>query len=134
MAVKPLVAVELEGGCYVPLSHMLNGDGYFRKGRGFENEMFHRTMWKHYGGMIPEGFEIDHLCGNRACFNVEHLRCIKREKHLEHTNRTRYAERLEDARQLWIKADGKITGAELGRLYGVTNSTGCRWIKRWRNA
>lgn len=92
MAAKPLKAIITEGGCFVPVSHSLNHDGYFRK--RYESsrkskkslEMFHRTMWKHFNGEIPEGYEIDHKCKNRACFNVAHLQCIDGSLHASLSN------------------------------------------------
>ena len=36
----------------------------------------HRAAWVHANGQIPEGMTIDHLCKNRRCVNVEHLRLM----------------------------------------------------------
>jgi hypothetical protein len=38
----------------------------------------HRIAWRaaHDGREIPEGYEIDHLCFVRNCFNPAHLECI----------------------------------------------------------
>ncbi|WEM05518.1 HNH endonuclease [Ralstonia phage BOESR1] len=52
--------------------------------------MFHRAMWEHHNGPIPEGYEINHLCNNRGCCTLEHLECITREEHLIKTNKARY--------------------------------------------
>lgn len=46
-----------------------NGDGYGRIGRKF----VHRMAFEEAGGVLIKGMEIDHLCGNRACYNAEHL-------------------------------------------------------------
>lgn len=131
MARKPLVAVTLQSGCFIPLSHALNQDGYFRKRSANDIEMFHRTMWRHHGGVIPEGYEIDHICGNRACFNVKHLRTLIRKDHLIHTNKTRYSSRKKRAYEAWVSSDQTLTGTELGKMFGVTYSTGCRWVREW---
>lgn len=40
-------------------------------GRGFQA---HRYAWERAQGPIPEGMLVDHICWNRACVNVEHLR------------------------------------------------------------
>lgn len=34
----------------------------------------HRYAWERSRGPIPDGKVIDHVCWNRACVNVEHLR------------------------------------------------------------
>ena len=34
----------------------------------------HRLVWERDRGPIPDGMFIDHMCFNRACMNVEHLR------------------------------------------------------------
>ena len=48
-------------------------DGYglcFLKGyRGFA----HRAAYRAFGGEIPEGAQLDHLCRNKPCVNPDHL-------------------------------------------------------------
>lgn len=36
----------------------------------------HRAVWEKERGPIPPGMFIDHMCRNRACVNVEHLRVV----------------------------------------------------------
>ena len=36
----------------------------------------HRLAWELANGPIPEGMEIDHLCRNHACINVDHLEVV----------------------------------------------------------
>lgn len=90
---RPLRFIENEDGCYIPLSHALNHDGYFRKRWGTEMEMFHRFVWRATYGDIPEGYEINHLCGCRACSNIKHLECIPGKEHTVKTNEERYVDR-----------------------------------------
>ncbi len=99
-----LRAITTPAGCYVVVSHKHNADGYFRKSWGNKRSgdhvliMFHRVIWLHRGNEIPVGHEIDHTCGNRACFNVSHLRVVPREVHLVETNRHRWINPLNPIR------------------------------------
>jgi len=36
----------------------------------------HRAAWIKVNGEIPNDMVIDHMCGNRGCVNVEHLRVV----------------------------------------------------------
>ena len=33
----------------------------------------YRFVWEYFHGPMPEGFEPDHLCNNRACCNPAHI-------------------------------------------------------------
>lgn len=36
----------------------------------------HRWAYEHFKGVIPEGYQIDHLCRVRACVNPDHLEAV----------------------------------------------------------
>lgn len=38
----------------------------------------HRVAWELTNGPIPEGMTIDHLCGIKPCFNLDHLQLSTR--------------------------------------------------------
>jgi hypothetical protein len=38
--------------------------------------LVHRLAWEIANGPIPKGMQIDHLCRNRACINVDHLEVV----------------------------------------------------------
>lgn len=44
----------------------------------------HRWMYERTYGPIPEGHEIDHMCSNRLCVNIEHLRLASHKQNSEH--------------------------------------------------
>ena len=41
-----------------------------------KNEWAHRVSWQWQNGSIAQGLVLDHLCRNRACVNVAHLRLV----------------------------------------------------------
>ena len=64
----------LENGCWEwqgPLNR--NGYGLFYLSK---TRAAHRVSYEFFVGLIPEGLQIDHLCRNRACVNIEHLEIV----------------------------------------------------------
>jgi hypothetical protein len=47
-------------------------DGYGKTTGG----LAHRAAWVRANGPIPEGMTVDHVCFQRDCVNVEHLRLL----------------------------------------------------------
>lgn len=61
-----------------------NGDGYGRIRAGGRDRRAHRVSWEMTNGSIPEGMDLDHRCGNRACVNPDHLRVTTRSQNMQH--------------------------------------------------
>lgn len=82
--------VKTDSGCIVVVNRRLNSDGYYRArtSDGYL-EMYHRTIWKQTNGEIPIGFEINHVCRNRACCNLDHLELLDVSYHKTITNLSR---------------------------------------------
>lgn len=134
---KPLRFITTDSGCIIPSSHKLNSDGYFRSrdhrhiGSGSKPLiMYHRLVWELSFGTIPDGFEIDHKCRNRACCNLEHLQVLSGKEHTIKTNKERYSERFANAYEHWKQT--QCTGVALSKEFGVTFSCACRWIREWK--
>lgn len=36
----------------------------------------HRSVWEIENGEIPDGYVIDHICGNASCCEIKHLRAV----------------------------------------------------------
>lgn len=58
-----------------------------------------RLIWEERHGPIAAGFEVDHLCGNRACPSIDHFELVtaaeNRRRALEPATQTaRFAQRL----------------------------------------
>jgi len=128
---KPLKLELTKEGCVIPTSHCLNADGYFRKKVPLLGLiMFHRAVWIRTYGEIPEGYEVDHLCKNRACCNIKHLRILEGTEHAIITNKERYSNRKAQAYSYWLET--KCTGTALGQHFNVTFSAACRWVREWK--
>src|SRR5437899_3807758 len=66
----------LDSGCWqwTAARHRL-GYGAFAVGSDLQGYA-HRWSYLFFVGNIPEGHVIDHLCGNPACVNPEHLEAV----------------------------------------------------------
>ena len=66
------------------------GYGVRRRPRPRRMVYVHRDAWEEANGPIPDGMVIDHLCNNRACYNVDHLRLAthSENQHAEHSPTT----------------------------------------------
>jgi hypothetical protein len=65
------------GSCHV-FRYSKNTYGYGRFTINHKNHFVHRWVWELENGPIPAGMEIDHMCRNRACCNIDHLRLVTR--------------------------------------------------------
>lgn len=60
-------------GCRLWQGYKLaNGYGQTKFDR--RNWVVHRLIWEKTNGPVPVELQLDHLCKNKACCNVEHLR------------------------------------------------------------
>jgi len=66
-------------------AHSWNGYGLVSVGR--TNKRAHRVAYALWVGPIPEGLEIDHLCGVRDCFNPDHLDAVTQLENLRRRRR-----------------------------------------------
>jgi hypothetical protein len=68
---------EVESGCH-QWTACTSAAGYGRFNDGKRIVFAHRYAWEAAHGKIEDDLVIDHLCRNRACVNVEHLRAVTR--------------------------------------------------------
>ena len=57
------------------------GYGHIWVGGDKHSSLAHRVSYELHVGPIPDGLEIDHLCGNKKCVNPEHLEAMSRAEH-----------------------------------------------------
>jgi len=60
------------------------GGGYPRMSLNGQTVAVHIVVWTNEHGYIPGKKQIDHLCENRLCVNVEHLEMVS---HIENQKR-----------------------------------------------
>lgn len=68
-------------GCWFWLGH-IQKNGYGQTSRESKKIYAHRLSYEYYIGLIPEGMDIDHVCGMRSCVNPEHLRLATRSQNM----------------------------------------------------
>lgn len=96
-AARSLQFVGLETGCFVAISHSPDlSTGYFKKAWGtchtptYKRAYMHRVVYEMHNGSIDEGYEVDHICGVRACCNPDHMRLLTKSEHATHTGVMRW--------------------------------------------
>lgn len=69
----------------------LGTDGYGRVLVAHRRErVAHRVAWESVRGPVPDGLQLDHLCRNRRCVNLDHLEPVPQRENLRrgvHANR-----------------------------------------------
>lgn len=109
-------------------------DGYVRLGGrgGTSTHLYaHRVIWETVNGPIPDGYEIDHLNGNKAKNRISNLDAVTRSQNvlralalgLAPRGEQKAAAKLTDEKVREIRASVGVTTAQLARDFGVDKST-----------
>jgi len=72
-------------GCWI-WTGRVSERGYGYIGEGKRRRRVHRWLWERERGPIPDGMELDHVCQNKLCINLDHLEVVT---HAENMHRTR---------------------------------------------
>lgn len=108
---EPYQTIDLGYGtlCWVWQRHVTR-HGYGTIG----SKLAHRVFYERYRGTIPQGYDIDHVCGVRSCVNPTHLEAVSR---ADNVRRGKSAKLTPDAvRQIRVSGENSH---KLARRYGV---------------
>ena len=122
--------------CYTPDFGYTNPDGYVRvlnkpRPQGGLLKMRHRLYWEDAYGKIPDGYEINHLCKNRACCNIEHLECLLVSEHRAKDNALRYKDRADKVVE-YVLDNPDMYQREVADVFGISQAGVCVIMKRYR--
>lgn len=95
-------------------------NGYSRIRRG-KMVQAHRWVWELINGPIPANMVIDHMCSNRKCVALDHLRLVTQKENImagKHSidNRSHCNQGHSFKENLTIRSNGKRECAECNRV------------------
>ena len=73
--------VDRKTGCWV-WTGSTRKDGYGSVRLDGRTVYIHRAWWEFNNGPVPEGLQLDHLCANKLCINLEHLEPVTKSANL----------------------------------------------------
>lgn len=111
---------EWKGLCMV-WTGTIAANGYGRMWNDGSSVAAHRYAWERENGPIPEVVEIDHICHNRKCVTVEHLRLSSRAQNMRNLGGASASNRV-GARNVTRTPHGKY--AVRVTKFGVTHYFG----------
>ena len=74
--VRPAFVEDPITGCWISTAPS-TGNGY----RGSSGNPAHKDAYERLCGLVAEGSDCHHLCGNRECVNAEHIIALSRADH-----------------------------------------------------
>ena len=86
----------------------------------------HRWAWELVNGKIPDGKVIDHLCRNRACVALDHLRVVTQQENImaglhNIDNRSHCNQGHPFEGNIMVRKNGKRECAECNRVRARAN-------------
>lgn len=102
-------------------------NGYSRIFVDGKNIQAHRWAWELVNGKIPTGLVIDHICKNRKCVAIDHLRVVTQQENImaglhNIDNRTHCNQgHLFTKENIMVRKSGKRECAECNRVRARKN-------------
>lgn len=107
-------------GCWIWI-YSLDRDGYAKADHGGSKIYAHRLLYILYKGIIPLGYEIDHLCKLRCCVNPDHLEAVTKEENFRRVGTVKLTKAIADE----IRAKAQFGSRALANEYGISQSNIC---------
>ena len=133
---SPVDYVVDAAGCWIWQRSILPRWGYGMAWRDGRHVLAHRWFYEQVHGPVPTGYQLDHLCRNRACVNPAHLEVVTRR-----TNARRGANTILTAEQVAEIRAHRPDAARYGRAalaakYSVSEATikDIRTGRTWQDA
>ena len=121
--------VDIETGCWLWRGALARGYGKVWDPRTHKKALVHRLAFVLAGGVIPGGYQLDHLCRVRRCFCPAHLRPVTQQENL-----------LAPGSLALVAREAALTHCPQGHPYSGDNLytdprgwRGCRECKRARD-
>ena len=90
-------------------------NGYERLSTKLGAKRVHRIVWETFNGEIPDGYEIDHIEGNRADNRLKMLRCVTHKENMANeVTRKRLGESM-NGHEVSLQAREKLRNAHKGK-------------------
>lgn len=93
---------EDDGDCRV-WTRTKNNRGYGKMSYKGKLVYVHRAAWELERGPIPDGLHIDHICWNRACVKVSHMRLANNKQNSENVSGSRAGSKAGIRGATWVE-------------------------------
>lgn len=93
----------------------------------------HRHFFEQKYGLLPEGYQVDHLCRNRACVNPEHMEAVTNSQNSQRGSNAKLTP--EDVQTIRKMAGKGILQRPIASQFGIAQTHVSRIVTRrcWAN-
>ena len=114
-----LYKVDTKSGCWNFTGSLLKS-GYGQIQRNKKSIYIHRYFYEKYKKVVPQGYELDHLCKNKKCVNPLHLEAVTHYENCLRGSATKLTEEIvQNMRNLYKSGWKKIV---LARLFKISRA------------